>query len=74
MFVRPDQSNIDLIMEDYEPPSEKPKVFMSTLMDQQERVQQQQNGIDEIDRYVALSLNEQEQYENPLVFWKKVEN
>jgi hypothetical protein len=74
IFVRPDQSSADLVIEDYAPPLKKTKVFMSTLMDQKKGVQQQQNGIDELDRYIALSLTEEEQYEDPLIFWKKHEN
>jgi hypothetical protein len=42
---------------------------MSTLMDNQEK--KQQIGSDEVDRYIALTLDEQEQYEDPLVFWRK---
>ncbi|CAF3613975.1 unnamed protein product [Rotaria socialis] len=45
---------------------------MSTLMDKQN--QQNEGTYDEVDRYIALKLGEDEQYSNPLDFWKKKDN
>ena len=72
LYFRPDQTDIDIIQHNYEPPTKKNTIFMATLMDKQNK--QQQSGCDEIDRYVALTLDEQEQYDDPMVFWKKTEN
>ncbi|CAF3476803.1 unnamed protein product [Rotaria socialis] len=45
---------------------------MSTLMDKQN--QQNEGTYDEVDRYIALKLGEDEQYSNPLDFWEKKDN
>ena len=71
LFVRTDKTDVDIVEENYEPPTKRPKVFMSTLMDKQQ--QQRQCSTDEIDRYIALTLDEQDEYTNPLDFWKKTE-
>ncbi|CAF4280262.1 unnamed protein product [Rotaria magnacalcarata] len=64
-----DQSSAEIILDNYEPQAKKAKIFMSTLMDKQR--QQNGNGQDEVDRYISLTLGEDEQYSNPLDFWKK---
>ncbi|CAF4379067.1 unnamed protein product, partial [Rotaria magnacalcarata] len=64
-----DQSSAEIILDNYEPQAKKAKIFMSTLMDKQR--QQNGNGQDEVDRYISLILGEDEQYSNPLDFWKK---
>ncbi|CAF5040187.1 unnamed protein product, partial [Rotaria magnacalcarata] len=67
-----DQSSAEIILDNYEPQAKKAKIFMSTLMDKQR--QQNGNGQDEVDRYISLTLGEDEQYSNPLYFWKKKDN
>jgi hypothetical protein len=71
LFVQADQSSLDIIEENFEPPIKKTKIFMSTLMDNQKK--QQHIGNDEVDRYVSLVLDEHERYENPLDFWRKTQ-
>ncbi|CAF4890943.1 unnamed protein product [Rotaria socialis] len=36
--------------------------------------QQNEGTYDEVDRYIALKLGEDEQYSNPLDFWEKKDN
>ncbi|CAF4531594.1 unnamed protein product, partial [Rotaria magnacalcarata] len=67
-----DQSSAEIILDNYRPQAKKAKIFMSTLMDKQR--QQNGNGQDEVDRYISLTLGENEQYSNPLDFWKKKDN
>jgi len=71
-FIEAHQPSIDVIEEDYEPPTKKTKVFMSMLMDKQQK--EQETGSDELDKYIRLTLDEKEQYENPMEFWKKLGN
>ncbi|CAF3298386.1 unnamed protein product [Rotaria sp. Silwood2] len=71
LFIGPCQSSTETNEIIYEPQEKKAKIFMSTLMDKQKK---QQSTSDEVDRYISLVLDEGEQYENPLDFWKKKEN
>ncbi|CAF2939679.1 unnamed protein product [Rotaria sp. Silwood2] len=71
LFIGPCQSSTETNEIIYEPQEKKAKIFMSTLMDKQKK---QQSTSDEVDRYISLVLDEGEQYENPLDFWKKREN
>ncbi|CAF4914765.1 unnamed protein product [Rotaria sp. Silwood1] len=71
LLIGPYQSSTETNEIIYEPQEKKAKIFMSTLMDKQKK---QQSTSDEVDRYISLVLDEGEQYENPLDFWKKKEN
>lgn len=70
-FIQHDSSVDQLVEEIHEPPTKKTKIFMSTLMDQQKK---QKNKSDEVDRYINLTLGDEEQYSDPLDFWRKPEN
>ncbi|CAF1155583.1 unnamed protein product [Rotaria sordida] len=71
LFIGPCSSSTETNERIYEPQEKKAKIFMSMLMDKQKK---QQSTSDEVDRYISLVLDEDEQYENPLDFWKKKEN
>ncbi|CAF2124150.1 unnamed protein product [Rotaria magnacalcarata] len=69
ILVLPDTTGDDPVISDKdisEPPSKKSK-FMLQLMDKNETVKEP--GINEIDRYNALTV--EEEYTNPLTFWQQ---
>jgi hypothetical protein len=69
-LIHHEQPTNDIVEEIYEPPTKKTKPCMSTLMGKQKN---DESGSDEIDRYINLKLDEHEQYNNPLGFWRKNE-
>ncbi|CAF3228596.1 unnamed protein product, partial [Rotaria sp. Silwood2] len=64
-----DPLGADIIVDNYEAEAKKPKLFMSTLRDNQD--ERNQDGHDEVDDDISLTLGEDEQYSNPLIFGKK---
>jgi hypothetical protein len=69
LFILPGEADLDIVEDSYEPPTKKSKLFMSSLMDNPK--QNASKGIDKVDRYLTFVLDDGEQYEDPLVFWRK---
>ena len=55
--------------ESYEPPNKKSKSFMSSLMDKHSH--RKSSNADEVDRYIDLKIEDNDQYSDPLMFWKE---
>ncbi len=71
LFLLPGSSPPVVVEEDegYEPPTKKSKSFMSSLMDK--RNSRQNSSVDEVDRYIAMQIEDNEEYVDPLSFWKQ---
>ena len=71
LFLRPDSSSPVIIEgeEDYEPPTKKSKHFMTSLMDK--RNNRENSSIDEVDRYIEMQIDDNDEYDDPLSFWKQ---
>jgi hypothetical protein len=71
LFLLPDPSPSVIIeeVENYEPPMKRSKHFMTSLMDK--RNNEDSSSVDEVNKYITMQIEPDEQYVDPLSFWKK---
>jgi hypothetical protein len=74
MFVLPASSSSPPVSIDdnyNEPPLKKNKSLLTSLMDKSAR--RNQSSVDEVDQYIDMQIPDDEQYIDPLLFWKQKE-